>query len=341
MWENYTKALSHILVYEGGYSHHLRDPGGVTLNGVIQRVYDGYRRRKGLPLRPLTAQMEKTAEWRRERNDIYRLQYWNVIKGDELPAGIDLVVFDGAVNSGSMQSVKWLQRALQADGVYHGPVDGDLSLSTLKAVKEHADHDLLIAGILSRRLGMLQNLKTWPVFGKGWSRRISSVRAIGQAWASGSVGPQPLRVADLGGNAKGYAGDVATALFDPQAGTNTAAGSTGIGVVLQGWANAVQPLLGTSDFINYMFIGLTALVAIVAIAGAVAAWWASRRNKRAQRAIDGEIVAALPDIAPDEAPSVPPPPPSPPAHPRRRRPRNTTAAKPAARRSTRARRKAA
>lgn len=306
MRANFPKALSHLLVLEGGYSNHPSDPGGVTLNGIIQRVYDAYRRRKGLQPRPLTPNMEKTAEWQRERDDIYRSQYWNAVKGDDLPSGLDIVMFDGAVNSGSSQAVKWLQRALLADGLYHGPIDGDCGISTMAAVQAHPDHDQLIAGVLSRRLGMLQNLRTWPVFGKGWSRRIASVRSIGQAWASGSVGPQPLKVADIGGNAKGYAGDVALALFDPQAGTTTAAGSTSLGVIIQGWANSVQPLLGTSDFINKLFLFLTALTAVIAIIGAVSAWWSTRRNKNAQRAIDGDIVAALPTVPADEVTLVPP-----------------------------------
>lgn len=72
MQSDFTKCMPVILRYEGGYSNHPRDPGGVTLEGIIQRVYDGYRDRKGLPHRALTAAMQRTPEWIAERNEIYR-----------------------------------------------------------------------------------------------------------------------------------------------------------------------------------------------------------------------------------------------------------------------------
>lgn len=288
---NFDKALPRILVYEGGFSDHPRDPGGATNFGVTQRVYDGYRIRQGLPIRGV-----KNIT-RAEVNIIYRVQYWNAIKGDDLPAGVDLVVFDGAVNSGSAQSAKWLQRVLREDGLYSGPIDGDISGATLAAVKQHPDHDLLIADILARRLGMLQSLKTWPDFGRGWTKRVSSVRAIAQAWAMGSVGPQPTRdVALAGGNAKGYAGDVAMALFSQESGTNTAAGGTGLAAIVTGAQQTIGDYVSVSKWIAYLFVGLTILGALIAIGGAISAFISSQQNKRAQRAIDGDIVADLPPL---------------------------------------------
>jgi len=39
---------------------------------------------------------------------IYRQNYWDAVRGDDLPAGLDLVAFDGAVNSGVSRGAKWL-----------------------------------------------------------------------------------------------------------------------------------------------------------------------------------------------------------------------------------------
>lgn len=112
----FDRCMTKLLVHEGGKADNPKDPGGRTNQGVIQRTYDAWRRRKGLPVRDVYLM---TAS---ERDEIYRTQYWDAIKADELPPGVSYVVFDGSVNSGVSQSVKWLQRALGA--VYTGKVDG-------------------------------------------------------------------------------------------------------------------------------------------------------------------------------------------------------------------------
>ncbi|MGX8012752.1 glycosyl hydrolase 108 family protein [Mesorhizobium sp. ORM8.1] len=77
------------------------------MKGVTHRVYDGYRRGKGLATPPVK---DITSD---ELNDIYDRQYWDAVKDDALPAGIDYVLFDGAVNSGPGRSIMWLQQALR------------------------------------------------------------------------------------------------------------------------------------------------------------------------------------------------------------------------------------
>ena len=113
MKDDFAPALAAVLVHEGGYSNHPKDPGGPTMKGVIKRVYDDYRRSKGEPVRDVRQITDE------ELREIYRKRYWDLIQGDELPTGLDYVVFDGAVNSGPAQATKWLQRGLGvgADGV--------------------------------------------------------------------------------------------------------------------------------------------------------------------------------------------------------------------------------
>ncbi|MGJ5203603.1 glycoside hydrolase family 108 protein [Bradyrhizobium sp. HKCCYLR20261] len=292
MKANFAKCMPKILAYEGGWSNHPRDPGGVTLEGIIQRVYDGWRDRHGKPRRPLKPEMRNTAEWKRERDEIFRAQYWDAVKGDELPAGVDLVVFDGAVNSGPYQSIKWLQRALGVEA------DGHLGETTLAALQHHPDHDKLIAGICARRLGMLQQLSTWDAFGKGWARRVANVKAIGQAWATGSVGPAPVAAHEDQGDAKAYASDVAQPAVDSADAIKGGVGSGAIGATLNSVKEQIEPIAQSADWIMHLYTAITVLCVVASVAAVVYSLWSSMKAKKARRAIDGEILAAVPEGQP-------------------------------------------
>jgi lysozyme family protein len=100
---------------------------------------------------------------------IYRQKYWDVLRCDELPAGVDYAVFDYGVNSGVARAPKVLHRLL---GMGEGTRITD---ATLAAVRRH-DPASLVTRLCDERLAFLKSLKTWPVFGKGWGRRVSDVR---------------------------------------------------------------------------------------------------------------------------------------------------------------------
>ncbi len=160
---NFGDSLEAVLAHEGGWANHPRDPGGATMRGVTQRVYDAYRRRRRLPVRSVRSITTP------ELHAIYRRQYWDVVRGDELPAGVDLAVFDAAVNSGPVRAAKWLQRAV---GV---TADGVIGLVTLGATTEQP-LARTVHRICDDRLHFLRGLTTWRTFGKGWSRRVAAVR---------------------------------------------------------------------------------------------------------------------------------------------------------------------
>lgn len=265
----FDRSLAKTLVYEGGYVNHPKDPGGATNQGITQRVYDDYRKQHNLTSRPVK-QLAAT-----ERDAIYRQRYWDLIKGDMLPAGVSYVLFDGAVHSGVSQSVKWLQRALgiKADGVI-GP-------ATLTAVRAINDQDALIAKIVERRMTFLKALKTWKTFGKGWTRRVHGVLATGQAWASGSVGPAIDYVP--GGDAKAYVEDAKKA--PSTAPGDTLAGAGSIGAVLTQAQQELAPYI-TIDFVAKISAALTVASLVVALGGIGYRVWAARKGKALADAID-------------------------------------------------------
>ncbi|GBU19676.1 MULTISPECIES: glycoside hydrolase family 108 protein [unclassified Methylobacterium] len=274
--ERYNEALKRVLVHEGGYVNDPRDPGGATMKGVTQRTYDGYRKRLGLPSRPVS---QITSA---EVGEIYRRQYWAAVRGDELPAGIDYVLFDGAVNSGPVQSIKWLQRALGVS------VDGVLGEATVAAAEAYPDHDALVAAILARRLAFLRSLKTWGAFGKGWGRRVAEVQAIGQAWATGSVGPQPTYVAGM--ERRGLLSDARTV-----PGRGFADATTGGGVIsaaISQVTDLLNPLADKLPQVSTALTVLTAVGAVLAAAGIAYRLWANSRQKALDDALDRTPVAA-------------------------------------------------
>ena len=164
MLTNYAKCLPEILRHEGGWADHPSDPGGATMKGI---TIGTYRQWKG---RAVT-KAELRAISDEEIAAIYKRNYWDKVRGDDLPAGLDLVAFDAAVNSGPARGARWLQTAL---GV---AADGKIGPKTIAAA-EAADAATAINRALDVRLSFLKGLKTWPTFGKGWGRRVSDVRKV-------------------------------------------------------------------------------------------------------------------------------------------------------------------
>jgi lysozyme family protein len=162
MEKNFERSLLNVLVHEGGFVNHPSDPGGATNKGITIATFRKWVKRNGTveDLKALTK--EQAAK-------VYRAQYWNAVRADELPSGIDYAVFDIAVNSGPSRAVKILQEAVGAT------IDGKIGPATIAAAQK-ADPIHTINVITAIRMDFLRSLRTWDTFGKGWSRRVSDVR---------------------------------------------------------------------------------------------------------------------------------------------------------------------
>jgi len=168
---NFESALQYVLVHEGGWANHPKDPGGATMKGVTLATYRRHYGQKmsKKDLRNISdAQLEK----------IYKAGYWSKCKCDELPAGVDYAAFDAAVNSGPGRSAKWLQGAVGAKQ------DGGIGPKTLARVKQ-LNPVQVSDDMCDRRLAFLQSLATWSTFGGGWGRRVEGVRIAAHAMAEG------------------------------------------------------------------------------------------------------------------------------------------------------------
>lgn len=162
MQRNYDESLKRLLVYEGGYTNHPKDPGGPTNFGITIHDYRKYIKSDGTAIDVKNMRLE-------DAKKIYKTKYWDVNRCDELPSGVDFCIFDYGVNSGVSRSAKVLQRLVGT------PVTGKIDAATVKAANEK-DPVLLVKQICDERINFLRNLKTWPTFGAGWGSRVAQVR---------------------------------------------------------------------------------------------------------------------------------------------------------------------
>jgi lysozyme family protein len=165
MKENFEAALKAILHHEGGFVNHPKDPGGMTNLGVTKKVWEEWvgHQVDERTMRNLTPELV---------GPMYKAKYWDKIKGDDLPTGVDYIVFDAAVNSGPGRAAKWLQACVGVEP------DGGIGPKTLAAVNAF-DANQLIEDYAKRRLSFLMDLQTWDTFGKGWGRRVAEVQKTG------------------------------------------------------------------------------------------------------------------------------------------------------------------
>ena len=168
MSNKFSEALEIILHNEGGYVNHPTDPGGETNLGVTKRVYEDFGGEK--EMKDLTKE---------DVEPIYKKNYWDRVKGDDLPEGLDLCIFDFAVNAGPGRAAKFIQRLVNTT------VDGGIGPNTLGKINEYVEHYGLSQTIESyalMRQNYYESLSTFDTFGKGWTRRVSEVTEKAKEW---------------------------------------------------------------------------------------------------------------------------------------------------------------
>ena len=270
------------MTFEGGRVDDPKDPGGRTAYGVTQRVYNGYRKARNLPIRDVWA-IET-----REIVDAYKTGYWDKVWADRLPDGIDIVVADGAINSGAAQSVKWLQRALGSVRV-----DGVMGDATLKAC-EAADARQLIRDIIARREAFLRSLRTFRRFGKGWLRRTQQLQALGLGMADGGAEPMAItKAADMGRKARLEDAKSLPPKLDAVWGAGTGTGA------LAQVTQTLEPLQNI-ERIAHLLTAITVIGVLLGVAGGIYSYWARGRSHEITDALD--LRPSLPVNDNDDAP---------------------------------------
>lgn len=170
MNSNWKQAFEQMLASEGGFTDDERDDGnklpdgrkGSTMLGVTQYNWENH-----IGHQVTHDQMRKLTP--ADVEPLYKKKYWDAVRADELPSGIDYLVFDMGVNAGPGRAIKLLQSAV---GV---PADGGLGPISMKAVLA-ADPVELIEQFSAEKEAFYRSLSTFETYGKGWLNRVAAVK---------------------------------------------------------------------------------------------------------------------------------------------------------------------
>ena len=167
---NWQQAFEQMLASEGLFTDDPRDPGnklpdgrkGSTMLGVTQYNWEAHVGHQVThdDMRKLTAA---------DVEPLYKKKYWDVVRADELPSGIDYMVFDMGVNAGPGRAIKLLQTSV------HVPADGGFGPITMAAVQA-ADPVELIEKFSMWKESFYRSLDSFSVYGTGWLNRVADVK---------------------------------------------------------------------------------------------------------------------------------------------------------------------
>jgi len=156
---------------EGGFVNDPNDNGGATNHGITIGTLSTWRGKRCSvqDVQNLTVD---------EALRIYRAMYWQPVAGDDLPTGLDLIVFDCAVNQGIGRGTKALQKAV---GV---AVDGHVGPRTVAAAKA-CNVLQAISSVRDYRLAKYMEADDWPRYKNGWQNRLKTIYETSLKWVSG------------------------------------------------------------------------------------------------------------------------------------------------------------
>lgn len=151
----FDEIFDRVIKHEGGYVNNPADPGGETNWGVTIRTAraNGYSGRM----------VDMTRE---QAKEIYRVAFWERVRGEKLHSALAFQLFDACVNHGIGNGVRMLQRAA---GVAD---DGAIGEVTLRAVQAVSAPDMVMR-FNAERLEFYTKLKTFSTFGRGWINRVA------------------------------------------------------------------------------------------------------------------------------------------------------------------------
>jgi lysozyme family protein len=167
MDDSFDSCLEFTLNEEGGFNDHPGDPRFATNHGITLARLRRFQRDPSLARDDIKSIPCATVR------ALYRADFWNRLRCDAVPEGIDLMVFDHGVDAGPDRAGRALQLAC---GHRRAEIDGAVGPETLTRVAL-TDTLTLLESLTAMQRTSYRQMAAFGLFGEGWLARLDRRRA--------------------------------------------------------------------------------------------------------------------------------------------------------------------
>ncbi|MEP3417228.1 MAG: glycosyl hydrolase 108 family protein [Lentilitoribacter sp.] len=182
-----------VMKWEGEkYTDNPRDNGGPTKYGITQQTLTGWLGRKA-------SKAEVKNLTRQTADKIFKANYFDRVKCEQMHPRIATVVYNGAVLHGVSRSGRFVQEALNVlKTIVNGEaveIDGVIGKQTLSGI-EKANPERLCQAYIEVQEGYLKRHEDFDYYGKGWLNRTHALREFISKLPAGSssLGEQDMQL---------------------------------------------------------------------------------------------------------------------------------------------------
>lgn len=174
---NAPRAIENTIVYEGAFGRTRADRGDWTsgqigvgrLAGTAYGIAAMTLTERGLPI-----DFDLSTLTKAEAIALYRKKEWQECAGDQMPKGLDQIIYDGTVNSGKGRGIPWVGKAVKC------PLPAIAAAVARSATLLSFDQrKAAVKTAIAARVAFLHSLAIFKTFGVGWMRRCTGMEAIG------------------------------------------------------------------------------------------------------------------------------------------------------------------
>ncbi len=177
MLTNYEPSYLKLIKNEGGYANIKGDSGGETVFGISRNNFPNWEGwqivdtakelAKAGHIKNIDSGLKLNARFQNMVQTFYYQNFWQKVAGNSLPAPLDFIIFDFAVNAGVKAGIKVLQRAL-------GLVDDGIIGNQTKQVIENIKNVKSVVATLKNLIQEYYKSLNQPKFIKGWLARVDN-----------------------------------------------------------------------------------------------------------------------------------------------------------------------